>query len=153
MLPDILTLGKGLGGGVPLAALVAAEPVCCFEHGDQGGTFNGSALMCAIGNAVVDTVASPAFLAEVTAKGHYLAARLAELSAKHGHGEVRGRGLLLALQLKGTDAAKVARTAMDHGLLINAPRPDTLRFMPALNVTREEIDEMVALLDGVLASS
>ncbi len=74
--PDILTLGKGLGGGVPLAALVAAEAVCCFEPGDQGGTFNGSPLMTAIGNAVVEAVNQPAFLADVTAKGDYLAQRL-----------------------------------------------------------------------------
>jgi len=96
---------------------------------------------------VVETVASPAFLADVAAKGHYLAGRLHALSAKHGHGEVRGRGLLLALELKGVDAGKVARSAMDHGLLLNAPRPDSLRFMPALNVTREEIDEMLDLLE------
>jgi acetylornithine/N-succinyldiaminopimelate aminotransferase len=151
--PDILTLGKGLGGGVPLAALVAAETVCCFEYGDQGGTFNGSALMTAIGNAVVETVSSPAFLADVAAKGEYLMQRLRELSARLGHGEVRGRGLLLALELKGTDAAKVARSAMDRGLLLNAPRPDTLRFMPALNVTRAEIDEMLGLLEAVLRES
>ena len=68
-------------------------------------------------------------------------------------GEVRGRGLLLALELKGKDAAKVARTAMDRGLLINAPRPDTLRFMPALNVTREEIDQMLFLLSAVFRES
>jgi len=148
--PDVLTLGKGLGGGVPLAALLAAEHACCFEYGDQGGTFNGSPLMTAIGSAVVETVSRPAFLADVTAKGEYLADRLRELSAALGHGEVRGRGLLLALELKGADAAKVARTAMDRGLLINAPRPDTLRFMPALNVTREEIDQMLFLLAGVL---
>ena len=148
--PDILTLGKGLGGGVPLAALVAAESACCFEFGDQGGTFNGSPLMTAIGNAVVETVSSPAFLADVTAKGEYLAQRLRELSARLGHGEVRGRGLLLALELKGADAGKVARSAMDRGLLLNAPRPDTLRFMPALNVTRGEIDEMLVLLEAVL---
>ena len=151
--PDILTLGKGLGGGVPLAALVAAEHACCFEYGDQGGTFNGSPLMTAIGSAVVETVSRPAFLADVTAKGEYLTDRLRELSAALGHGEVRGRGLLLALELKGKDAAKVARTAMDRGLLINAPRPDTLRFMPALNVTREEIDQMLILLDAVLRES
>jgi acetylornithine/N-succinyldiaminopimelate aminotransferase len=151
--PDILTLGKGLGGGVPLAALVAAETACCFEYGDQGGTFNGSALMTAIGNAVVETVSSPAFLAAVAAKGEYLTQRLRELSAKLGHGEVRGRGLLLALELKGTDAAKVSRSAMDRGLLLNAPRPDTLRFMPALNVTRAEIDEMLGLLESVLQQS
>jgi len=148
--PDILTLGKGLGGGVPLAALLAAEHACCFEYGEQGGTFNGSPLMTAIGSAVVETVSRPAFLAEVTAKGEYLTDRLRELSATHGHGEVRGRGLLLALELRGKDAAKVARNAMDHGLLINAPRPDTLRFMPALNVTRDEIDRMLALLESVL---
>ena len=153
VVPDILTLGKGLGGGVPLAALVAAEMACCFEYGDQGGTFNGSPLMTAIGNAVVETVSSPAFLADVTAKGEYLAQRLRELSARLGHGEVRGRGLLLALELKGTDAGKVSRCAMDRGLLINAPRPDTLRFMPALNVTRDEIDEMLILLESVLQPS
>lgn len=151
--PDILTLGKGLGGGVPLAALVAAESACCFEYGDQGGTFNGSPLMTAIGNAVVETVSSPAFLADVVAKGDYLTQRLRELSARLGHGEVRGRGLLLALELRGADAGKVSRNAMDRGLLINAPRPDTLRFMPALNVTREEIDEMLALLEAVLRES
>ena len=148
--PDVMTLGKGLGGGVPLAALVAAEPVCCFEYGDQGGTFNGSPLMAAIGAAVVETVRRPDFLAAVTANGDYLAQRLRELSATLGHGEVRGRGLLVALELKATDAAKVARNALDRGLLINAPRPDTLRFMPALNVTRDEIDRMLALLESVL---
>ena len=151
--PDILTLGKGLGGGVPLAALVAAEAVCCFEPGDQGGTFNGSPLMTAIGNAVVETVNQPAFLADVAAKGDYLMDRLRRLSAQLGHGEVRGRGLLIALELKGIDAGKVSRTAMDRGLLINAPRPDTLRFMPALNVTRDEIDQMLAGLEGVLRDS
>ena len=151
--PDILTLGKGLGGGVPLAALVAAEAVCCFEPGDQGGTFNGSPLMTAIGNAVVETVNQPAFLADVAAKGDYLMDRLRRLSVQLGHGEVRGRGLLVALELKGTDAGKVSRTAMDRGLLINAPRPDTLRFMPALNITRNEIDQMLAGLEGVLRDS
>jgi acetylornithine/N-succinyldiaminopimelate aminotransferase len=151
--PDILTLGKGLGGGVPLAALVAAEHVCCFEYGDQGGTFNGSPLMTAIGSAVLETVRRPEFLAAVTASGDYLAGRLRGLSAALGHGEVRGRGLLLALELRGTDAAAVARRAMQHGLLINAPRPDTLRFMPALNVTREEIDRMLVLLEAALRES
>jgi len=151
--PDILTLGKGLGGGVPLAALVAAEHACCFEYGDQGGTFNGSPLMAAIGSAVVETVRRPEFLAAVNANGEYLMERLRELSSALGHGEVRGRGLLIALELRGLDAGKVARTAMDRGLLINAPRPDTLRFMPALNVTRGEIDQMLILLEAVLRES
>ncbi len=151
--PDIMTLGKGLGGGVPLAALVAAEHACCFEYGDQGGTFNGSPLMAAIGNAVVETVRRPDFLAMVVENGEYLMQRLRDLSSRLGHGEVRGRGLLIALELKGKDAAKVSRAAMDRGLLINAPRADTLRFMPALNVTRDEIDQMLALLETTLSEA
>jgi acetylornithine/N-succinyldiaminopimelate aminotransferase len=83
--------------------------------------------------------------------GDYLTARLQALSADTGHGTVRGRGLPLALALKGVDAAKVADTALERGLLINAPRPDSLRFMPALTVTRAEVDRMVELLEGCLA--
>ena len=148
--PDIVTLGKGLGGGVPLAALVAADSVSCFEYGDQGGTFNGNPLMAAVGSAVVETVKQPEFLQMVAANGAYLADRLRALAADRGHGEVRGRGLLLALELKGLDSKKVAAAALDHGLLINAPRPDTLRFMPALTVSTDEIDEMVARLEASL---
>jgi acetylornithine/N-succinyldiaminopimelate aminotransferase len=144
--PDIVTLGKGLGGGVPLAALVAAGSVSCFEYGDQGGTFNGNPLMAAVGCAVVATVTQAAFLQAVVANGAYLTARLGALAGELGHGEVRGRGLLQALELKGRDAKKVAAAALDHGLLINAPRPDTLRFMPALTVSPDEIDEMIARL-------
>ncbi len=144
--PDVVTLGKGLGGGVPIAALVAAEHASCFEYGDQGGTFNGSPLMAAVGCAVVETVRDPTFLDTVVANGHYLTGRLRTLSAEFGHGEVRGRGLLVALELKARDAARVVRAAFDRGLLINAPRPDTLRFMPSLSVSRNEIDQMVELL-------
>jgi acetylornithine/N-succinyldiaminopimelate aminotransferase len=149
--PDILTLGKGLGGGVPLAALVARARVSCFEPGDQGGTFNGNPLMAAVGCAVVETVRAPEFLASVRETGAYLAARLGALSEGLGHGEVRGRGLLLALALTRGEAQKVVDTALERGLLINAPRPDTLRFMPALTVTRDEVDRMLALLEPCLA--
>jgi acetylornithine/N-succinyldiaminopimelate aminotransferase len=144
--PDILTLGKGLGGGVPLAALVASARASCFEPGDQGGTFNGNPLMAAVGCAVVDTVRRSDFLAAVRKTGAYLEERLAALSAETGHGAVRGRGLLQALALAHGDASKVADAALDRGLLINAPRPDTLRFMPALNVSREEVDQMIERL-------
>jgi len=149
--PDIVTLGKGLGGGVPLAALLATERVSCFDPGDQGGTFNGNPLMAAVGCAVVETVRDPAFLAGVATNGQYLRDRLQILSTDLGHGEVRGRGLLLALALQRQDAIKVARTALERGLLINAPRPDTLRFMPALTVSRDEIDRMIDLLRLTLA--
>ena len=144
--PDIMTLGKGLGGGVPIAALVASGSASCFEYGDQGGTFNGAPLMAAVGCAVLETVLAPGFLDTVAATGAYLAARLRALSAELGHGEVRGRGLLLALALKDLDAGKVVQAALDRGLLINAPRPDSLRFMPSLTVSRDEIDQMMGLL-------
>jgi acetylornithine/N-succinyldiaminopimelate aminotransferase len=150
--PDIMSLGKGIGGGVPLAALLAKNAVCCFEHGDQGGTYNGNPLMCAAGLAVLDAVGQPAFLQAVTSMGAYLAQRLAALSERHGLGPVRGRGLLLALDLKASIGPDLVTAAREKGLLINAPRPDTLRFMPALNVTREEIDSMAATLDALLAS-
>jgi acetylornithine/N-succinyldiaminopimelate aminotransferase len=148
--PDIMTLGKGIGGGVPLAALLATEAVSCFEHGDQGGTFNGNALMCAAGLAVLEQVAAPKFLRTVTTNGLYLESELQRLSARHGLGEVRGRGLLLALDLRVPIAPLIVAAALDDGVLLNAPRPDALRFMPALNVKRQEIDLMIRCLDSLL---
>ncbi len=148
--PDIMTLGKGIGGGVPLAALLATEAASCFEHGDQGGTFNGNALMCAAGLAVLEQVAAPAFLKSVAENGLYLESELQRLSARHGIGEVRGRGLLLALDLRVPIAPLIVAAALDDGVLLNAPRPDTLRFMPALNVSRQEIDLMIQCLDALL---
>ncbi|HSD43861.1 MAG TPA: acetylornithine transaminase [Burkholderiales bacterium] len=150
--PDIMTLGKGIGGGVPLAALLAKESVCCFEHGDQGGTYNGNPLMTAVGMAVLETLLVPGFLDEVTTKGRQLAQGLAALSRMHGLGEVRGRGLLMALDLGRDAGAKVAEHTRTNGLLLNSPRPDTLRFMPALTVSADEIELMLARLDGALKS-
>jgi acetylornithine/N-succinyldiaminopimelate aminotransferase len=148
--PDIMTLGKGIGGGVPLAALLASEQASCFEHGDQGGTFCGNPLMCAAGLAVVQHVSTPAFLKSVVDTGLYLESALQRLSARHGLGEVRGRGLLLALDLKVPIAGSIVAQAFEQGVLLNAPKPDSLRFMPALNVTREEIDSMIDRLDSIL---
>ncbi len=148
--PDIMTLGKGLGGGIPLAALVAHEDVCCFEPGDQGGTFNGNAFATAVGCAVMEEIGKPGFLSRVAETGAYLAGRLETLSRQHGCGGVRGRGLLLALDLGREIGPAVVAEAFGRGLLINAPRPDSLRFMPALTVTPEEIDRMIAILDEAL---
>ena len=148
--PDIMTLGKGMGGGVPLAALLAREDVCCFEHGDQGGTFNGNPLMTAAGLAVWNELSRPGFLQNVVEAGDYLSQGLRVLAAKHGFGGVRGRGLLRALDLKADIAGAVVAAALAAGLLLNAPRPDSLRFMPALNVSHGEIDRMLEILDSVL---
>jgi acetylornithine/N-succinyldiaminopimelate aminotransferase len=151
--PDIMTLGKGIGGGVPLGALLATQAACCFEHGDQGGTFNGNPLMCAAGLAVMQQVAEPAFLKLVVDTGLYLESELQRMSARHGLGEVRGRGLLLALDVVHPIAASVVAQAFADGVLLNAPRPDALRFMPALNVTRGEIAEMIDSLDAILTKT
>lgn len=148
--PDIMTLGKGLGGGVPLAALVAKEEVSVFEHGDQGGTFNGNPLMAAVGCAIMDAMVAPGFLHAVVARGAYLMNGLSALSQRHGLGEVRGRGLLVALDLKKDIAPKIVELARDAGLLLNAPRPNLLRFMPALNVSNAEIDSMLTTLEEML---
>jgi acetylornithine/N-succinyldiaminopimelate aminotransferase len=150
--PDIMTLGKGLAGGLPAAALVAKSEFCVFEPGDQGGTFNGAPLIAAVVSAVLRTVAAPAFLEQVRQNGEYLGQRLQALSAQHGHGDVRGRGLLLALALRSGSGPAIVQAALERGLLINSPREDSLRFMPALNVTRAEIDEALRLLDAAFSA-
>jgi acetylornithine/N-succinyldiaminopimelate aminotransferase len=148
-----MTLGKGIGGGVPLAALLATEKAACFEHGDQGGTFNGNPLMCAAGLAVLGEVGKPEFLKSAAETGIFLESELQKLSARHGLGEVRGRGLLLALDLKLPIGAAIVAQAFESGLLLNSPQADALRFMPALNVTREEISEMIDGLDTILTKA
>jgi acetylornithine/N-succinyldiaminopimelate aminotransferase len=148
--PDIMTVGKGIGGGVPLTALLAREDVCLFEAGDQGGTFNGNPLMTAVGYAVVAEISRPEFLAQVEDSGIYFAGKLNALYRELGLGEVRGQGLLLALELNHPVASRVVDAALELGLLINAPRPSVLRFMPALNVSRGEIDRMLEILSTAL---
>jgi acetylornithine/N-succinyldiaminopimelate aminotransferase len=149
--PDIMTLGKGIGAGVPLGALLAKEAVSCFRHGDQGGTYNGNPLMCAVGNVVMGQVNQPSFLANVNELSNTLTDGLKALAARHRLGKTRGRGLLIALDLGHDIAPAIVERALDNGLLINAPRADTLRFMPALNITKSELGEGLEILDYVLA--
>ena len=149
--PDIMTLGKMLGGGVPLAALLATEPVACFEPGDQGGTLNGNPLMTAVGHSVLEAVVAPGLLEAVRERGRQLEAGLRALSVRHALGDVRGRGLLWALDLDRRISDDVVRAARDEGLLVNAPQPGILRFMPPLNVSAGEVGGALAILDSVFA--
>ncbi|HLU00816.1 MAG TPA: acetylornithine transaminase [Burkholderiaceae bacterium] len=152
--PDIMTLGKGIGGGVPLAALCARESVSCFAYGDQGGTYNGNPLMTAVGVAVFDELMADGFLEGVRARATQLSEGLQALSAKWGLQGERGTGLLRALVLDRDDGPAIVKAAMardPEGLLLNAPRPNLLRFMPALNVTEEEVAWTLARLDELLA--
>lgn len=151
--PDIMTLAKGIGGGVPLAALLATEAVSVFEAGDQGGTFNGNPLMCAVGMAIAKQLTAPGFLESVQEKGNYLSEKLQALSQRYGLGAERGEGLLRALELGsdiGPQIVETARQLEPVGLLVNAPRAYLLRFMPALNITKEEIDTLIDMLSTVL---
>ena len=146
--PDIMTLGKGLGGGLPIAALVARPEFCCFEPGDQGGTFNGNSLVTAVGRRWCgDVLPAPG-------RGggpRPATARAARASVGQTRAGPRPRPRFAA----GPRPARGLRTGAGRqgaggGGLLNAPREDCLRFMPALNVTAPEIDEMIAILHCAL---
>jgi acetylornithine/N-succinyldiaminopimelate aminotransferase len=149
--PDVLTLGKGLGGGVPVSAVLANERASCFVPGDQGGTYNGNPLMLAAARSVFKVVSQPAFLARVCAAGLHLQACLSPVCREHGLA-MRGRGLLWALVLPDARAERVVEVCFSRGLLINAPRPNLLRLMPSLRVSDAEIEELVAILQCALRS-
>ncbi len=152
--PDIMTLGKGIGGGVPLAALLAREEVSVFDYGDQGGTYNGNPLMTAVGVAVFDALMADGFMESVRARANQLSEGLLKLSEKYSMKGERGVGLLRALLLDGdygNELVLAAREALPEGLLLNAPRPNLLRFMPALNISSEDISLMLTRLDMLIA--
>lgn len=143
---DIIALGKGLGGGVPLAALLARGKACCFDVGEMMGTHHGNALMTAAGLAVFDSVQDKSFLDHVKDTGQHLREGLERLSHRYGHGELRGQGLLWGLTLSDDSADAVVNSALYEGLLLNTPQPDCLRFTPALTVSKANIDEMLLRL-------
>ena len=143
---DIVVLGKGLGGGVPLAALLARGKACCFDTGELSGTHHGNALMTAAGLAVLESVQDKGFLEHVGETAQHLREGLQRLSHRYGHGELRGQGLLWGLTLSEDSADAVVKAALFEGLLLNAPQPDCLRFTPALTVSKANIDEMLLRL-------
>lgn len=154
--PDIMTLAKGIGGGVPLAALLARTDASVFTHGDQGGTYNGNPLTTAVGVAVFDTITAPGFMDAVNARAKQLSEGLLALSAKYGMKGERGQGLLRALVMDRDDGPAIveaARIAEPEGMLLNSPRANLLRFMPALNVTEQEVALMLERLDGLIAQA
>jgi acetylornithine/N-succinyldiaminopimelate aminotransferase len=134
--PDVMTTAKGLGGGVPIGACVTAPAHAnLFEPGDHGSTFAGGPVVCAAANAVLDVVDDQAFLRGVTLKGERLAAGLRDLGL-----EVRGLGLMLAFRAEEAPAL-VRRALLEGRLVLNATGPDTVRLLPPLTVSDDEIDE------------
>ncbi|MEV4948639.1 acetylornithine transaminase [Streptomyces sp. NPDC053755] len=148
--PDVVTLAKGLGGGLPLGATVAfGEAAELFKPGHHGTTFGGNPVACAAGLAVLDTLAGDGILDEVKRLGEKLRDGIEGL----GHplvSHVRGAGLLLGIVLTESLAPQVQQAAQDAGLLVNAPAPDVVRLMPALIITDAEVDAFLEALPGVL---
>ena len=150
--PDIMALAKGLAGGVPIGAILAKEEIALlFVPGDHGSTFSGNPLATAAGSAVLKHIVDTNLAAEVAQKGERLMAKLRSLEDRHGTiSEVRGRGLLCAVQFDADIAEQIVREALTEGLLLNNLRPNVLRIAPPLTVTDAEIDEAVEKLERVL---
>ena len=140
--PDIMTLAKGLGGGVPIGAVLAKEPAAVFEPGDHGSTFGGNPLMCAVANAVVRHILDNDVLGNVDRVGAVLKRGLERLMVEQPLIQsVRGEGLLLAVDLTAERAPDVVRLGIDEGVLLNATGPTTIRFAPPLILTEAEAEE------------
>jgi acetylornithine/succinyldiaminopimelate/putrescine aminotransferase len=139
--PDIATTAKALANGLPIGVCMATDPVAkAFDRGDHATTFGGGPVLCAAALAVMDEIEDRDLLANCRDRSSQLRAGLMELPGVQG---VRGRGLLLAAVLEGQPAGDVAGRAMDNGLIVNAVRPDAVRFAPPLTITSDEVDEAV----------
>jgi predicted acetylornithine/succinylornithine family transaminase len=151
--PDIMTLAKGLGGGVPIGAMLATEKVArAFEPGDHGATFGGNPLVTAAAIATLETVLDSGFILDQCRRmGEHLMARLGALRGEFPNliVDVRGMGLLVGMELT-RDCAPIVAACMDQGLLINCTAGNVLRFMPPLIVQESEIDQAMDILEGVL---
>lgn len=149
--PDIMTLAKGLGGGVPIGALLAKEKASVFAQGEHGSTFGGNPLACAVGYAVLRYILENGILENVRKTGTYLIEQLNGLrSAFPFITEVRGRGFLCALEFDREIADPIVAACNELGLLINRVKPNALRFMPPLITTRAEVDEAIEILKKAL---
>jgi acetylornithine/N-succinyldiaminopimelate aminotransferase len=152
--PDVMTVAKGLGGGYPIGAILAAPRADVFEPGDHGSTFGGGPLACAAAIAVMRTVERDGLVQHAAEVGDYLAESLSALAGRGAPIEgVRGRGLMLGVVLTSDIAPIVARAALDEGLIVNAIGARTLRLVPPLVITRDEVDQAVARLDSAFAAA
>ena len=150
--PDVITLAKGLGGGVPIGAFLSKEHCMALEPGDHGSTYGGNALTTAAAYASTQFIIDNDISGNARVMGAHLTARLEDLKSRFDSiSEVRGRGLLIALEFHDDVAASVLANANASGVLLNMVKPNTLRFMPPLNITVEEIDQGVARLEQAIS--
>ena len=153
IVPDIVTLAKGLGGGVPIGAFIASDKVASvFASGDHGSTFGGNPLACAAANAVLLAIKEEGLLANAKELGNYFAKGLLVLQVKYPKliTEVRGKGLLLGAQLT-LPGRDIVNACLAKGVIINCTAGDVLRFVPPLTIERAHVDEVLAVLDAVLS--
>jgi predicted acetylornithine/succinylornithine family transaminase len=150
--PDIMALAKGLGGGVPISAFLCKDKANVFVPGNHGGTYCGNPLVCATGHAVVKYILDNDICGHVREMGPYLMQGLKELQKKHSVvTDVRGKGLLLATQFEKDISGNVLTACLEEGMLVNAVKPNAIRFMPPLIITKQEADTAVAILDKAIA--
>jgi len=149
--PDVMTLAKGIGGGFPIGAILAKERASVFEPGDHGSTFGGNPLGCAVAYDTFCYVRDNDIPGNARRVGNYLMSRLNDLKSEFPFiSEVRGRGLLVALEFDREIARDVVNVCIEEGLLLNAVKPTALRFMPPLIITNSEVDEAVGILEKAL---
>lgn len=148
--PDIMTLAKGIGGGFPLSAMLAKEKLNIFDLGDQGGTYCGQPLAMAVGYAVVNEVINKKLPENALIQGQYILDRLNEIKDEYDLTNIRGMGLLIAFDLPSEKGSDLVSECLREGLVINSPKPSTIRFIPPLIVTKNETDMMMDILCSVL---
>ena len=149
VVPDVIALAKGLGGGLPIGAVLSSEAASVLVPGDHGSTFGGNPVACAAARVVLDRVTDNSFLQDVVAKGEYVMSRL-RTSASNGLGitDVRGLGLMIGFDMESEDAAdQVVSRARDNGLLLIKAGAATLRIVPPLTVTRDELEQGLDAID------
>ncbi len=150
--PDIVTMAKGLAGGIPIGAMLTGTRTDLFAPGDHGTTFGGNPIACAAAIATVRTIQEQNLLANAHEMGEYWNSKLELLCQKYSFiNNPRGLGLMRALHVEHNLAPAIVQKALEQGLLLNSTAPDTLRMIPPLILTRLDIDEASAALDAVLA--
>jgi acetylornithine/N-succinyldiaminopimelate aminotransferase len=142
VMPDVITLAKAMGGGLPIGAMLAAGPAAeAFQKGDHGSTFAGGPLICAAALATIQVIKDEKLVHRSEEMGAYLKSQLAKLAPR----EIRGLGLMVGLDLD-TDCKLLVEKALQKGVLINSTGEHTLRFIPPLVVEKEEIDKVVSVI-------
>jgi acetylornithine/N-succinyldiaminopimelate aminotransferase len=147
---DVMTLAKGIGGGFPLSAMLTKEEYNIFEVGDQGGTYSGQPLAMAVGLAVVKELIRRDLPLNAEIQGDYILERLHEIKETYKLKSIRGRGLLIAFDLSVRKSTDLVSECLQAGLLINSPNQMTIRLMPPLIVSREEVNLMLEILVRVM---